>query len=181
MWRGIGLGALVVAMGVALAACDGGDDRSQPCTLETEDLAAFATSSNQALPTTTLEEARRRSQFGVGVPDELPEGVSLTGIAIDADPGCPDERIRGLVLAFSGPGYSFTLEEQGGGFGTVVDSEPFHFNDMEGRVFRRTGDDGRQLVAFHWTDQERGYSAYTFLDGGLTEERFLEILESIPE
>ena len=129
----------------------------------------------------TLEEARQRSYFGVGVPEYLPAGVSLRFVGVQVDPSCPDERIRSVHLGFDGPGYTFTIEESGGGPGKVSQSEPFRFNGMEGLVFRRADPDGRHLVAFHWADSKRGYAAYAFLDGGLTEASFLEILESIPE
>ena len=181
MWRSIGpvAGILSICALLIVACGGGGDDRSQGCRLDTEDYDPFATSANAPSPVVSLQEARERSQFGIGLPETLPPGVSLSSVVLEPDPGCPDTQLTRVQLTFSGPAYSFVIWELPGGPGTSVGSEPIQINGVEGLVTRSVSG-GEQRVTVSWADDARGYVASAALTGGLTEEAFLQVLESIP-
>ena len=176
MWRRAGIvigGCLAVAAVASFACGGGGDERSQACSVNRD------TTFSDPQPVVSLQEARERSQFGIGLPETLPPAVSLSSVVLEPDPGCPDKQLTRVQLAFSGPGYSFTIWELPGGPGTSTGSEPIQINGAEGLVTRSVSGE-EQGVTVSWADDTRGYVASAALTGGLTEEAFLQILESIP-
>src|ERR1700694_4645262 len=93
-----------------------------------------------------------------------------SGLPEQADQGRPALLLRsGLLVQHLGtpPGGSVTL----------LFSEPFRVNGVEGRIYRTNK--GTSRVTFAWADSKRGYQASAPLIGGLTQERFLQILASI--
>ena len=108
MWQRVGLVAALLSIGALLIVACGGESKnqSQACPRD------FRTKFPDSPSAVSLKEARKRSQFGVGLPTTLPAGVSLSSVAIDPDPGCPNKRINDVQLFFSGPGYSFNIWER---------------------------------------------------------------------
>jgi hypothetical protein len=175
MWRGIGLVAIAVAMGLAIACGGGGGSSadSQACPFDP----THPPAGQQQMPAVSLEEGRKRAQFELAVPNELPLGVRVADVLLYLDPNCPEKRVRIAELRFAGT-YQFTIMESENGIGVGGPAEAIRVNGHTGDIQRSF--EGRR-VSIQWTDRNRGYSAIASLSDRFSEDRFLQILESIPE
>lgn len=178
------LSVALVVVAVALAACGGGGGdkttvRATTCPLDDPHTPA----GSQALPWVSLDEARQRSQFELVLPEYLPEGVAVEGVRLWPNVFCPNQQIREAVILFRGAGYWFTITEVGGGveFGGGSPSEPIDVNGVKGQMSVRTTPGVPRLKAVYWTQGDLGFIGEPVRYGPLTEEEFLQILESIPE
>jgi hypothetical protein len=174
--------ASIASLGVAgllvLACSDGGESASvsQACPIDIEQ----RTPSNNPLPQVSLEEAQERAQFELLLPEDLPDGVEVDSVLLYPDLYCPDEVLRAELL-FTGQGYIFTLTESDRGIGIGGPTEPITINGVEGEMSTHDVPGYPRLKAVAWIQGGRGFIADPVLSDTLTEERFLEILESIPE
>jgi hypothetical protein len=172
MRRGIALVAIVLAGAVAIA-CGGGSGDSQA------DACDFRTV-RPTEPTTlavSLEEAGEMLGVDVLVPQDLPEDVTMDQPFITRSGICP-ELAFSVTLWFRAPDYSFGLLEDGHRHEgrSSPDATPGLVNGHEAQV---SGDENNATVS--WQQSGTNVTAIANLGGDLTMERFLEILESIPE
>ncbi len=179
--RGIGLAAIVLATAVAIACGGGGGDGDEPADCLRIDPTTF-----QVTPI-PLEEARQLADW-IRLPDELPEPER---VLIDGYMGCP-ESVRAVQVSYEGPDDNLTLIQwrrlpsNAQPRETTVTAKdwagetPVAVGDRAGQMgYQRSND---EVLFVTWDTDALSYMALT--DRGLTPERFerfLEILESIPE
>jgi hypothetical protein len=191
MWRGVALVVVLVAAAVATA-CDGGSGDGDVATpsrnlqLTPIDEASGCDFRSVTPPATdvsplvevSLEEAEELLGFEPRVPEDLPADVVMERPRLYRSTLCPDQILADtLDLVYTGPGYTILLTQSVSASHSDAFQETVEVNGVEGRV-RRSGEG----LSVGWTIGDRQYSAFLSLDGGqLAEERFLEILESIPE
>lgn len=110
------------------------------------------------------------------LPEDLPDDIAMEELYITRSPTCPD-RVLNVTILYRGPDYSFgLLQNDFESHGLGPDATPVVVNGFEGeRAFR--GDS----VILLWQQGDVVIDAITELKGEMTEDRFLEILESIPE
>lgn len=166
---------LPIAVSAALGCASGeGDEESLGATVP------LSVEGSRTIPNVSLEEAQELVDFRIAQPAALPGGVKVQGVLIRTSRFAP-EQVDSIQLIFSGPGYAFQLMESdrftmsAGG-----STQPITINDVEGRIQRHERSDRPTLVTVTWTSGELNFMATAFLKEEMTEETFLEILESIP-
>jgi hypothetical protein len=180
MRRGIALVAIVLAGAVAIA-CGGGDEGEDGVRCGLDDYDQRTPFGSRELPRVTLEEAQERAQFDLVLPDELPEGVTVQSVLLSPDRLCPEERIDRAELFFSGDGYSFAIMQSESKLSLGGATEPIEINGVEGQLLTHNVSGAPRIKSVAWRSGSLSFMAYPVLGGRLTEEAFLEILESIPE
>ena len=191
MWRSVGLVAIVVAMGVAIAACRSGGDHDDPdATAMPRSTAVGANETpdcNILTPGSTfeqfieapLEEAAAMIGFDILQPQDLPPNSALFGPFVLRSGFCPEDVLEVQVMV-RGADYTIIIAERPVDAAHFDLPEAIEINGVQGTIRRQTREDGTALTVM-WADDERRFTADLPPGSGLTEEQFLEVLESIPE
>jgi hypothetical protein len=127
------------------------------------------------LPRVSLEEAQQRVQFALRLPKTLPEGTAAVSVLLMPDIACPDRRIDVADLFFAGPDLSFSIMESDRGIGTGGAVDQIELNGEKAQIVRYGPGD----LSVDWQHNGVAFSARTG-PGEWTEQRFLQILESMP-
>ncbi len=174
MGHGTGLVAGMVAVGAAVMMACGGGGGGKKCDLSAE----LATQDDKPAPFVSLDEARRRVAFDIVLPASLPPGAAVTGVTL-IPPPCAD-KFSHIEIPIQGPGWILDLDELAGKFAPSSPATPIRINGVDGAIERHMGGIA-PVVSVSWTVGKRSYVGFAQLTGGLTEQQFLDILESIPE
>lgn len=189
MWRAVGLVAIVVVISFAIACGDDDDDSDPTATPRpTEVVGADGTPDcNYLTPGPTFEqfieaslkEASEMIGFQVLQPEEIPKGASLAGPFVLRSGSCPEDVLEVQVMV-RGQDYTIIIAERPVDAAYSDLPEAIQINGVEGTINRQAREDG-PVVTVMWADDERRFTAHLPPGGSLTEDKFLEILESIPE
>lgn len=169
--------ALIAVALVATFVLAGGDGKQE---FPLCNYAAARTATATKVPgISSVEEAQSQVDFRILIPSDLPLGVTLEQVTVVRNQLCP-ERPAEIGLSYSGPDYWFSLTESRSHV-EIGDSSaaPIEINGATGQILRRDDLQTEPLVAIVWNQHGTSISATAFLRGGLTEEQFVRILESI--
>jgi hypothetical protein len=173
----LAIGGVVVLVAVTLASWwafggSGDDDALADCLRI--DPTTFPTYHPDNAQRVSLDEARELVDW-IRLPAALPEPAFV----LAGSTACP-EAWRDVQVNYEGPDYRLTLFVNRGRLGNYEPREtPVSIGDWPGRMGYRGANDEFLLVT--WETDEQYFQAVTERAGGLTQEEFLAILESIPD
>jgi hypothetical protein len=129
MWRSATFASIGMLAAAAFACSSGGQEK---CDLGAE----YATRNTGPVPVISLEEARRRADFEIALPADLPEGVAVDGVTL-VGPPCSDS-IRHVQVLIKGPDWAFTIDEiVGDRPQPLASSTPARINGVIGELHRQ--------------------------------------------
>jgi len=177
MWRSVWL-PLGLLAGLALAiAC--GSSKSETESVCRIDPTSVAGQTGGPLPTVSLQEAQTLVDFEIAFPATLPPGVTANTVVMRRDPVCP-RRHPIIEVVVEGDDYGFTIMESVGDAMIGGPTETIRINGVDGQVEKGSPQPGLTRMSVGWKRGGLSFIATAFLYGDLTEEIFLDILESIP-
>jgi hypothetical protein len=150
----------LLAAAIVVIACGGSSGDASAAKCDFSNTPRTPPSQRTVISSYTLEEARRQVDFEIYAPEELPPGVTLTGVTVIRSSFCPD-RAPSVQLNYRGS-MEFLITEGRGIVG--FEATPVRIGNADAMVTHSSTVGGYDLAIVEWKRGEVVISAVTRVD-----------------